>query len=212
MVGAQRGESSPPGIGRVVRQASLQRAIRHRIEPGLVQDPQRVEFAGRLDDPGQHQLPEHLVNTGGGMEPEILIRHRQRVPEVPHPRRGDRQRPARLGRGVQTEIELALPGRPRSVAGQRFSASPTRWRHAPNRGARSPASPCARSARSAPPPCPRPSSPCARRPPTTLGPRISAQTSPTTSASPQVNKPPDQLQPKRDPSRVCRCRSGRSRP
>jgi hypothetical protein len=31
--------------------------------------PQVVDLAGRLDDPGQHQLPEHRVLTVGPAEP-----------------------------------------------------------------------------------------------------------------------------------------------
>src|SRR5213592_2111912 len=32
-----------------------------RADPGLLQNAQAVQLAGRLDDPRQHQLPEHLV-------------------------------------------------------------------------------------------------------------------------------------------------------
>jgi len=36
--------------------------------PCLLQHPQRVLLAGRLDDPRQHQLPEHLIAPGGPAE------------------------------------------------------------------------------------------------------------------------------------------------
>jgi hypothetical protein len=54
--------------------------------------------------------PEHLIATRRRVEPERLIRPAQRVPQMPHPRRDDLQR-LRPSSRVQTEVQLALPGR-----------------------------------------------------------------------------------------------------
>jgi hypothetical protein len=45
--------------------------------------PQRVLLAGRLDDPGQHQIPEHLVTTDRTVKPEQVIDPAQSVPPRP---------------------------------------------------------------------------------------------------------------------------------
>src|SRR5207248_9850711 len=47
-------------------------AIGRRVDPGFLQHPQRVQLAGRLDDPRQHQLPEHLVPTRRLLEPNAI--------------------------------------------------------------------------------------------------------------------------------------------
>jgi hypothetical protein len=68
-------------------------------------------LAGRLDDPGQHQVSEHRVSTGGLVEPEQLAGPAQRAPQMPHPRGDDGQRPRparRLLAGVQVQLELIL--------------------------------------------------------------------------------------------------------
>jgi len=44
------------------------------IANGLnVQYLQAVQLAGRLDDAGQHELPEHLVTVYGPLESERLV-------------------------------------------------------------------------------------------------------------------------------------------
>jgi hypothetical protein len=77
--------------------------------PGLLKDPQAVELAGRLDDPGQHQLPEHLVPARRVFQPQHPVSVLQGVQQVPHPGGGDRQRPAT--RGLKSQGEFHLPGR-----------------------------------------------------------------------------------------------------
>ena len=59
--GAGRGQPLPPRLLRIGRQAPLDRRIRRRRDPGFLQDPQAVQLADRLDDPGQHQMAEHLI-------------------------------------------------------------------------------------------------------------------------------------------------------
>jgi hypothetical protein len=44
----------PPRLPRVLRQPALDRRVRRRRDPGLLKDPQAVELAYRLDEPGQH--------------------------------------------------------------------------------------------------------------------------------------------------------------
>jgi len=90
---------------------ALDRRIRGRAEAGLLQHAQRVEFAGRLDDPGEHQSAEHLVPAGGDVQTQRGEPAGQGISQVPHPGRGDRQRRSRPGRRaglVQTEVKLAL--------------------------------------------------------------------------------------------------------
>jgi hypothetical protein len=64
-------------------------------------------FAGRLDDPRQHQLPEHLIPASGIVEPEHVVGTTQGIPPMGHPRGGDLQR-ACTDRGIQPEIELPM--------------------------------------------------------------------------------------------------------
>jgi len=108
MRGAGRGQRAPPRLGREHRQPPLHRRIRRGSDARLGQHPQRIELAGRLDDPRQHQRLEHLITVGRRIEPEHLIPAGQRVPQVPHPRRRDRQRATTISTGVQAQIELAL--------------------------------------------------------------------------------------------------------
>jgi hypothetical protein len=49
------------------------------------QHAQRVELAGRLHDPGEHQRLEHLVPPGRGAEPQRLVAPGQRVEQVSRP-------------------------------------------------------------------------------------------------------------------------------
>jgi len=41
-----------------------------RRDTGILQHPQGIELADRLDDPRQHQLGKHLVPAGGAGEPQ----------------------------------------------------------------------------------------------------------------------------------------------
>jgi hypothetical protein len=100
----------PPRRLGVNRQPPLERRVRGRRDPSLGQHPQRVDLAGRLDDPREHQLPKHLVPAGRLLEAEPVVGAAQRVPQMRHPRRLDRQRPGRACR-VQAEIEFALTSR-----------------------------------------------------------------------------------------------------
>ena len=104
---AGRRQRLPPRLGGKHRQAAVHCSVRGRLDTGFVQNPQRVQLAGRFDDARQHQGPEHLITIGHGIEPEKVIGAAERVPQVPHPRGRDRQRPT-TSTGVQTQIELAL--------------------------------------------------------------------------------------------------------
>jgi hypothetical protein len=56
-----------------------QRPVDEGLDTDLGQHPQRVQLAGRLDDPRQHQPPEHLIAFGHVGEPERVIRAAQRL-------------------------------------------------------------------------------------------------------------------------------------
>jgi hypothetical protein len=66
--GARLRQPLPPGAFCVLRQPPLDGRVRRGRHPGLVQDAQRVDLAGRLDDPRQHQLQEHLVAARRAVE------------------------------------------------------------------------------------------------------------------------------------------------
>ena len=90
---------------------AFDRRVRGRADAGLVQHAQRVELAGRLDDPREHQRGEHLVPAGGDVQTQRGETAGQGIGQVPHPGRGDRQRRSRPDRRaglVQTEVELTL--------------------------------------------------------------------------------------------------------
>jgi hypothetical protein len=53
-------------------------------------------------------VPEDLITASRLAEPEGVVGSAQRVPQVSHPGRGDRQRPTSLRRRAQPEIELPL--------------------------------------------------------------------------------------------------------
>jgi len=80
------GQLSPPRLLRVLGQPPVERRIRRRRQAGLLQHPQGVELAGGLDDPGQHQLAEHLVPARRAAEAQHLISPAQRIMQVTHPR------------------------------------------------------------------------------------------------------------------------------
>jgi len=97
----------PPRLYRIRRQAALDGPVGHRSDPGLLQDPDAVQLADGLDDPGQHQVTEHLIPAGRGLEPEHPVGALKRVEQAAHPGRGDRQGTA--GRRLQPQVKLRLP-------------------------------------------------------------------------------------------------------
>ena len=107
---ARRGQPGPPGLFGEDGQTPLEGGIRRRGDADLVDDPQAVQFAGRLNDPREHQRSEHLVVTGGRREPQHLVGVAQRIPQVAHPRGGDGQRLLAGSRPqVHTQVQLGLP-------------------------------------------------------------------------------------------------------
>jgi hypothetical protein len=107
---ARRCQRTPVRVLGVVGQMTHQRPVGRRLNPDLGQYPQRVQLAGRLDDPREHQRPEHLIATGRRVEAQRVVRAAQRIPQVPHPGGGDLQWAARTHRRGQPEIEFALSG------------------------------------------------------------------------------------------------------
>jgi hypothetical protein len=70
---AGRGGFLPEPVFGEDRQAALEGGVGDGLDTGLRQHPQAVLLAGRLDDPRQHQLPEHLIALGGLGEPERVV-------------------------------------------------------------------------------------------------------------------------------------------
>jgi hypothetical protein len=114
MRGTSCGQVASPRVVGVALQATLDRRVGDRVDPGLGQDSQAVGLTGGLDDPREHQLPEHLVVVGGGVESELVIDPAQRVPQRRHLRGCDLQRAGSacsedVGVRAEVELELALP-------------------------------------------------------------------------------------------------------
>ena len=99
----------PPLLLRIGRQAPLDRRVRRRRDPGLLKDPQAVELARRLNDPGQYKVPEHLVPARGVLQAQNPVAMIEGIQQVAHPGGGDRQRPA--ARRLQAQVEFQLSGR-----------------------------------------------------------------------------------------------------
>jgi len=83
--------------------------VGHRICAQIGQYPKRIELAGRLDDPGDHQVPEHLITDG--IKTQAVIYHADR--RIQQPRTG-RRRPARarrdaFGLGRRSEQRQGVP-------------------------------------------------------------------------------------------------------
>ncbi len=109
--GAGRRQPLPPRLFRVSGQPSRGGAVGSRRDARLLQDPDAVQLAHGLDDPGQHQVPEHLVPAGRVLEPEHPVRMLEGVEQAAHPLGGDRQqRPAALPGRLQAQVKLPLPG------------------------------------------------------------------------------------------------------
>jgi len=99
----------PPLLLRIDGQPALDSPAGGRRDAGLLENPQAVKLADRLDDPGQNQVAEHAVPAGRGVEPGHLVAALERVEQTAHPRRGDRQPTA--ARRLQAQAEFRLPGR-----------------------------------------------------------------------------------------------------
>ena len=112
------------------RKAAVQRRVRHRDHPSLLDHAQRVGLTGRLDDPRQHQLPKRLVPVGSCGEPELVVGRTQRIPQQRRLRRGDRQRLGRRTFG-QAQVELSLPAANRCAAAAFSAATPASSRAEP---------------------------------------------------------------------------------
>jgi uncharacterized membrane protein len=120
--GAGRRQPLPPRLFRIRRQTPLDRPVTDPGQPRFLKNPQAVELADRLDDPRQHQLPEHRVPARRLLEPQHPVRVLQRIQQVSHPRGRDRQRAA--ASGLKAKVKLQLPDRARKP-GQGSAYPPT---------------------------------------------------------------------------------------
>ena len=69
----------PPGLG-IDRQATLDGGVRGRLDTDFAQHPARIDFAGRLDDPRQHQITKHGVALGDRLKSQPPGRRRTNRP------------------------------------------------------------------------------------------------------------------------------------
>src|SRR6478609_216016 len=93
--------------------------MRCRVEPSSPPSlAVRVHREGAVDELNiwrQHQLTEHLIPTYSPVEPERVVGATKPVPQWPHPRGGDLQRPSRRTRRQATRTDAPIDGsRPRS--------------------------------------------------------------------------------------------------
>ncbi len=67
------------------RQVPRDGAVAGRLDTGLPEHPLGVGLAGRLDDPGQHQIPEYLIPTGRLVQAQQRVGPAQRTPQMLRP-------------------------------------------------------------------------------------------------------------------------------
>jgi hypothetical protein len=65
------GDYIPVSVGFGLVDMAVNGLVGQQLCTQIGQDPQRVELAGRLDDPGDHQAPEHRISQGIEAEPGI---------------------------------------------------------------------------------------------------------------------------------------------
>jgi hypothetical protein len=70
----------PESPFRIYRQPAVQCWIRRADHTCLIEHPQRIDLAGRLNDPRTHQLTKQLISTGRFIEPQHTVGMAQRVP------------------------------------------------------------------------------------------------------------------------------------
>ena len=90
--GACRRQGLPKGGLGEYRQAPRHGPVGDRLDTDFTHHPQRVLLTGRLDDPGQHQISEHLITSGRVIKPEPGIGPAQGIPQMPRMRTDDFQR------------------------------------------------------------------------------------------------------------------------
>lgn len=90
----------PPRVIVAVRSGRSVFTILLGADSELVEDPDGVQLAGRLDDPPQLQRSERLI--GGRAEPERVIEPAQRIPQQQHPVPSTTGDPGSAGRGGVT--------------------------------------------------------------------------------------------------------------
>ena len=103
---ARRGDPGSPLIGGVAGESTLDRAVGRRRHAGLLQHPDRVQLAGGLDDPGQHQPLENLVTATRGVQLQHLPGRGEHIPQVLGTGSQDRQL-RRAGPAI-TKVEAVL--------------------------------------------------------------------------------------------------------
>jgi hypothetical protein len=92
---AQLRDPVPVTAVRAPGQGAAHRLVAGRLAAQVRQDPPRVQDRGRLHDPGQDQVPEHVIIQGS--EPQVIVDAVQRLEQQPRVGRDHPRRPRRRG-------------------------------------------------------------------------------------------------------------------
>jgi hypothetical protein len=115
---AQFGDLVPVAAVRAAGQGPAHGLVAGRLAAQFRQDPAGVQNRGRLDDPGQDQVPEHLIAQD--VESQITEDAVQDLEQHPRVRRHHPRRPrSRRGLARGTRVEQCWRGLPRHEPGPR---------------------------------------------------------------------------------------------
>ena len=109
---AQFGDLVPVAAVRAAGQGPAHGLVAGRLAAQVRQDPAGVQDRGRLDDPGQDQVPEHVIAQGS--EPQVAEDAVQDLEQQPRVRRHHPRRPrSRRGLARGFRVEQRRRGLPR---------------------------------------------------------------------------------------------------
>ena len=115
---AQLGDLFPVAAVSAAGQGPAHRLVTGRLAAQFRQDPAGVQDRGRLHDPGQDQVPEHLIVQD--VEPQVTEDAVQGLEQHPRVRRHHPRRPcSHRGPARGTRVEQGWRGLPRHEPGPR---------------------------------------------------------------------------------------------